>query len=319
VLSIWVPWMAPTGWSALGISVSLNLVLFILGDIIRGRRFWLRAVTTLLVVLIVALIGGGVLFVVEQSNTMLSDIETKEFLTTAGRVLAGAVAGLILVAFVALEWRKGLQQYVIAPHRNFDEGALKWVIVVTLGFLVLLYWIGPPDIIKLEFAGTPEAAFPFSQYPNAATVRHQLVVDYLFIIAYTVMMTSFCIAAAKLFWNAFKRWNRWHYLVRFGFFLAALQCIAGMCDAAENTGLLWFLSSHAAVGLTVSFYCATAKFVLVALGAFYATIGFVIGIFTNKRGRILLIACATVSVLTLVFSVMAFRFHPGLNVLLHPY
>ena len=357
VLSIWVPWMAPAGWSALGISVSLNLLLFVLGDIIRGRRFWSRALTTLLVVLIVALIAGGVLFAVEQLNAALKDYETKQFMTTAGRLLAGAVAGLILIAFVAREWHKGLQQYLVAPHRSFDEGGLKWVIVVTLGFLVLLYGIGPRDIVKLEFAGTPEAGSTFLQNTNAATVRLQLGVDYLFIIAYTVMMASFCIAAAKLFWNAFNRWEdrlrkekktveqiaatdgiantvshpqghlssvsrklaeAWPYLVAFGFFLAAMQCIAGLCDAAENTGLLWFLSTGTTVGLTVSFYCATVKFVLVSLGALYATVGFSTGIFTNKSGRILLIVCATLSVLVLIFAVLELRFHPGLNALLHP-
>jgi patatin-related protein len=318
VLSIWVPWMAPTGWSALGISVGLNLLLFVLGDIIRGRRFWLRALTILLVVVFAALIAGGVLFALEQLNAALTDNDKKQFMTTAGRLVAGAVAGLILIAFVAREWHKGLQQYLAAPHSSFDQRRLKWVIGVTLGLVVLLYRIGPPDIVKLEFAGTPEAASTFLQNTDAATVRLQLGVDYLFIIAYTVMMASFCIVAAKLFWNEFKRWEGWHYLVAFGFFLAAVQCIAGMCDAAENTGLLWFLSKGAAVGLTVSLYCATVKFVLVAVGALYATVGFIIGTCTNKGSRLLLIACAMLSTLALIFAVMALRFHPGLGALLHP-
>jgi hypothetical protein len=318
VLGIWVPWMAPAGWSALGVSVGLNLLLFVLGDIIRGRRFWLRALTILLVVVFAALIAGGVLFAVEQLNAALTGNDKKQFITTVGRLVAGAVAGLILIAFVAREWHNGLQQYLAAPHRSFHQRRLKWVIGVTLGLVVLLYWIGPPDIAKLEFAGTPEAASTFLQNTNTATVRFQLGVDYLFIIAYTVMMASFCIVAAKLFCNAIKRWDGWHHVVAFGFFLAAMQCIAGMCDAAENSGLLWFLSKDTAVGLTVSLYCATVKFVLVAVGALYATVGFLIGTFTNKGSRGLLIACAMLSAFALIFSAIVFRFHPGLGPLLHP-
>src|SRR5262249_51819039 len=144
------------------------------------------------------------LFAVEKLNAALTDNDKKQFMTTAGRLVAGAVAGLILIAFVAREWRKGLQQYLAEPHSSFDQRRLKWVIGVTLGLLVLLYWIGP-DIVKLEFAGNPKAASTFLQNTDAATVRLQLGVDYLFIIAYTVMMASFCIVAAKLFWNAFRR------------------------------------------------------------------------------------------------------------------
>jgi hypothetical protein len=132
---------------------------------------------------------------------------------------------------------------------------------------------------------------------------------------------------AKLFWKAITQRVRqalltfWHLIVGLGFFLAAAQCVAGLCDAAENMGLLWFLNKQAVVGLTISLWCATIKFALLAAGAAYAFGGFVTGMLIKPRNWRTLVffgICAAVSLFVLITALGAFRFHPGWWHLFHP-
>jgi hypothetical protein len=318
VLGIVLPVAAikQVGWAALGISVTLNLVLFLVGDFIAGRRGWLRALEGLLVFILTALIGFGVKFIADfvMQHWFYFESETERARAEiAAKVLAGIAAGAILLAFLVKEWSKGLRYFLAMPHASFNMRRLFWLTVATAAIWFWLLGMGPNNIIDLEFAGDPETAK--NLLGNVEKLRKNLFVDYLFIVAYTATFASYCVGAAKLFWQCITSWQEadkkkktpsgnqdtsrqqlgtspqspvrsglpfltpiWHALVTLGFFLAAAQCLAGLADAAENAGLLWFLADqNQQTGLTLATYCATAKFALIGVGAVYSFFGFVTG------------------------------------------
>ena len=352
------------GWAALGIAVAFNLLLFLVGDFIAGRRGWLRALGGLLVLILAALIGFGVKFITD--NWL--------HLVTANQILlAGTAAGALLIVFTIKEWIKGLKNFLAAPHASFNLRRLCWLSFATAAICFWLSRIGPNNIVDLEFAGDIQTAK--NLVSNVEKFRKNLFIDYLFIIAYTATLASYCVAAAKLFWQGVTQlerarrkkqidaerqraiapeaktraqiaepsiwarvtdWAEWnlpsltqvsYWLVIAGFSLAALQCLAGFANAAENAGLLWFLNDQSQqTGLTISLYCATLKFGLIGLGAVYSLLGFGVGVFERYERdpvdwkerlyrvgrRLLLVGFAAINAVVAVAAFYALWKHPVL-------
>ena len=352
------------GWAALGIAVAFNLLLFLLGDFISGRRGWLRALGGLLVLILAALIGFGV-------NSVAGKLG--RFVTVNHRLLAGVAAGVLLIVFTIKEWIKGLEVFLAAPHASFNLRRLFGLSFAAVLICVWLQRIGPNNIVDLEFAGDIQTAK--NLVGNTEKLRKNLFIDYLFIVAYTATLASYCVAAAKLFWQGITQlererrkkqidaerqraiapdakiraqtaepsmwarvtdWAEWnlpsltqvsHWLVIAGFSLAALQCLAGFADAAENAGLLWFLNDQRQqTGLTISLYCATLKFGLIGLGAVYSFLGFGLGVFERYERdpvdwkerlyrvgrRLLLLGFAAINAVVAVAAFYALWKHPVL-------
>jgi len=49
------------GWTAAGLTVALNFLVFVLGDWISGRTCWWRAVKTIAVIALILLVALGLL------------------------------------------------------------------------------------------------------------------------------------------------------------------------------------------------------------------------------------------------------------------
>ena len=287
------------GWASLGIAAAFNLVLFLFGDFIAGRRGWIRALGGLVVIVLAALIGLGVKFVADfvadQDNWPHFGISNQD---VVNRVVPGIVAGLIALVFIIKAWIKGLKNFLVAPHAGFSMRRLFWLSLATAVIALWLKHIGPAEIVNFELAGDSKNAQSFVD--QADNSRQQLIIDYFFIVAYVAMLASYCVASTKLSWQwltnleqkqrekevsksrSLARISR--FVVIAGFSLAGLQCLAGLLDAGENTGLLWYLNDPSRqTGLTISLYCASLKFALIGLGAFYAIPGFVIGAFQGYK------------------------------------
>jgi hypothetical protein len=303
------------GWQLLGATVSLNLVTWLLGNFIAGKRHWVRAVRRIAIAIVAALIGFGAYFVSTKSHTLLANHDQE----------IGAITGLaVLVLLGFAEWRRWLKNFLSAPTAIFSYSTLFLLTVATFAALGILLWIGPKEIVGLEFARTAPAATLFIARTTIPKLRFQLGTDFLFIVAYAAMLASYCVAGAKLFWQrrqntAFnleqerrakfaqsereKKTNladqkvlatKPSGLLRFfcalvivGFIVAGLQWIAAFADVTENVSLLFFLKNPrpdaAGSPLQIAYWAATLKFSLIFLGGAYAVVAFVFGAW-NKLG-----------------------------------
>jgi len=167
---------------------------------------------------------------------------------------------------------------------------------------------------KHEKASKPSAASPdTATSPDTAATPGTAASSDTAVTLGTVASPDIAAAPATI-----KRWKpsiplqilRWIALA--GFAIAGAQVLAGLADAAENAGLLWFLNdptkAAAATGLTIAFYCATLKFGLVGLGALYSTAGFLVGLWQNPE-RISLRVFAAISLFTFYFCAKALFEH----------
>jgi patatin-related protein len=286
------------GWQALGVTVALNIAVSGLGHYITSKMGWMRLFRILLGVILIALIVCGTLYL--NDNVL--------HLPIAGqRILIGVIGGSIALVIVYVEWWRWVKSFLAIPNPRINYARLALWTGATLFGAGVLAFLGPEKMAGFEFAGTTKSADAFmaAAHTDAFHLRRQLVVDYLFIVAYATMLASYCVAGAKLFWQGRvmlaeklvppakvpteteeKARARVSFLMRAlygfviaGFALACLQWIAAGCDAAENSALLWFLAHHdAESSLKIAWWAATVKFSLAIAGALYSLIAFVVGI-----------------------------------------
>jgi patatin-related protein len=291
------------GWQALGITVALNIAVSGLGHYITSRMGWMRLFRILLGVLLIGLIVCGALYL-NKKVLHLPDAGQK--------ILVGVIGGSIALVVAYVEWWRWVKSFLAIPNPRINYRALALWTGATLFGAGVLAFLGPERMAGFEFAGSTDCANAFiaAVQTDDFHLRRQLVVDYLFIIAYAAMLASYCVAGAKLCWQGrvmlaqslvsqtkvstedqekarakVSFWMRALYgLVVTGFALAGLQWIAALSDATENSALLWFLAHRdAESSLRISYWAATVKFSLAIAGALYSLIAFVFGIFWVLR------------------------------------
>src|SRR5262249_27250450 len=137
--------MRTVGWEMLGVTVALNLIVFLVGDFIAGSRRWLRASGTILVLVIAALLAVGAYAV--WTNVMDYSLAHPKILPQAvssvvtsvdPRLPAAVVASAILVLFVCKEWLKGLRTFLAAPHWSFNTRRLFGLTLLAAGVFAWL-------------------------------------------------------------------------------------------------------------------------------------------------------------------------------------
>jgi hypothetical protein len=292
------PQVKAFGWQALGITVALNIAVSGLGHYITSKMGWMRLFRALLGLILIALIVSGTLYLSDKLFH-LPDV--------GEQILAVLTGGSVALVIAYVEWWRWVKSFLAIPNPRIDFRVLALWTGATLFGAGVLAFLGPNGMAGFEFAGTTDRAKAFlaAAQTDAFHLRRQLVVDYLFIIAYAAMLASYCVAGAKLFWQGrvmlaeklvptgkvpteteekarakVSFWMRALYgLVVAGFAVAGLQWIAASCDATENSALLWFLAHHdAESSLKIAWWAATVKFSLVIAGALYSLIAFVFGI-----------------------------------------
>ena len=298
------------GWQLLGVTVSLNLVTWLLGNFIAGKRHWVRAVRRIAIAIVAALIGFGAYFVLDRSLKFFSAHDRASLIG----IITGFVV-LVLLGFV--EWQHWLKNFLSQPTTSFSYRRLVGLTVATLILLGLLALIGPINMAGVEFSRQSAVANSFKAAVGVDRLRIQLAVDFAFIVAYTTMLASYCVAGAKLFWQRHEnlayrfqqdrqaaraqartqsnpattdtkdpiakgswRLKLFYGLLVAGFALAGLQWLAAIADGSENVGLLLYLKDKPPPdfnGLELAYWSATVKFWLIAAGATYAAIAFLFG------------------------------------------
>lgn len=114
-------------------------------------------------------------------------------------------------------------------------------------------------IIDLEMARTLDRLQQLQTAWQWTDVQLNIILDFGFILAYTWFFTTSAISIKKR-----RDWTR------IGSVFIALAYIAGLLDVVENSLMyLVFSNSIGAASLNLIFYCATAKFILIAVLIFY--------------------------------------------------
>ena len=133
----------------------------------------------------------------------------------------------------------------------------------------------PWGIVSFEFAGDLQnAQRMLASWDVDARVHAALSlgIDYLFLIAYALVISLACAGIANTLQRRFKA------AAVVGFLLAWAQFLAALLDAVENTALIHLLlGSNQNLYPLVAWVCAGIKFSLVGLGLAYLPAGFVLG------------------------------------------
>ena len=286
------------GWKFLGGTIALHLVTSLLGDFMAGSGRLLLAARVVLIGAVVAVLGCGVYFIADQLKTTP---EVRKLWIAVG------VAALVLIVRGGWDWRRALQRFRADPHASFSSKNLVRLTLATIALGVLLNFIGPPGIVHLEFAHDASAVSVAGVDAVRPRLYLHLGLDLLFLCFYTLMLASYCVAGAKIFWHRLESLEQntkgstseqdsetkprtgrallLDWLVTIGFIMAGLQCLAGVADLTENIGLFIFVRAHDVAGLQLAYYCAFLKFFLIALGGLYSAIALAIGIFPPAQIR----------------------------------
>lgn len=140
----------------------------------------------------------------------------------------------------------------------------------SLVLIVILRWQGkelimpltPSGILALEFANTPEKLTSILAIWNKETVQNNILIDFLFVIAYTWF---FMLAVAK----SITQWSN-RFMQQFGATGIRMAFLAGILDIIENILMLQSIHGHYSVSsLQLTWYCAAIKFGIVILLLLY--------------------------------------------------
>ena len=136
----------------------------------------------------------------------------------------------------------------------------------SLIMIIILRWQGkelitaltPSGILALEFANTPEKLSSIVSVWNQDTVRNNILIDFLFIIAYTWF---FILGVAK----SISQWTS-RFMQQLGVIGIRMAFLAGILDIIENILMLQSINGHYSVSsLQLTMYCAAIKFGIVIL------------------------------------------------------
>jgi hypothetical protein len=134
---------------------------------------------------------------------------------------------------------------------------------------------GGTGIVAFELAGTEERAEEILDdwgEDGRDAARVSLVVDYAFLVAYSLFLAVACtVASERLARRGLAR------VARAGAPLAWAQFAAGACDAIEDAALLRVLEGHTDVYPAIALAAAIPKFALTGLGVIYGVAGLILG------------------------------------------
>ena len=142
----------------------------------------------------------------------------------------------------------------------------------------------PRGIVSFQLAGTVDRARAIVgswDDPARSSAKRGLWLDYLYLLSYASALVLGCIWAARQL-AAVSPWLEWA-----GGMLAWLMVLAAVFDSLENLALLIQLyRTPRAFWSALSFFCASAKFLLAMLGLFYVFAGIAAWVGPDPLGRL---------------------------------
>ncbi|MBL0884511.1 MAG: hypothetical protein IBJ16_14410 [Chitinophagaceae bacterium] len=122
----------------------------------------------------------------------------------------------------------------------------------------LITALTPNGILALEFANTPEKLATVLSIWNKQAVQNNILLDFLFVIAYTAFFI-FGVANSAVQWT-----NR--FMQQLGATGIRMAFLAGILDVVENILMLQSINGYYSLwSLQLTWYCAAIKFGIVIL------------------------------------------------------
>lgn len=137
----------------------------------------------------------------------------------------------------------------------------------TMGWMLLMRPVTPPDIVKFEFIRTVGAASGMLAAWGEAgieKVRLSLYLDFVFLILYCQTISLGCRLVASFNAGVFAN---------AGLLFSRLIWIAGACDLVENIALLLTLQKVNGTLLELAFWMAGIKFAWVGITILFVMVG----------------------------------------------
>jgi len=152
---------------------------------------------------------------------------------------------------------------------------LFWIIAsITIGWLLLMRPFTPTNIVQFELAKTIPAARQIIDdwgVNGISNARLSIYLDFVFAFLY-----AWAISLGSKVATAFSSNKN---LINAGDFFSRVIWFAGSCDIVENVAMLFTLSSMNELTISMAYYFAIIKFVIVLTALLLIVIAFGLGFF----------------------------------------
>lgn len=155
------------------------------------------------------------------------------------------------------------------------QAKLFWLVtLVTMGWIMLMRPFTPANIVQFELAKTVESAQQIINgwgEEGVAKARLSIYLDFVFIFLYAWAIALGCKVSTAFSDN--------EKLIKAGAFFSTVIWFAGSCDLIENLAMLFTLSGMNELTVTMAFYFAIFKFMIVVLALLLIFISMGVGLF----------------------------------------
>jgi hypothetical protein len=155
------------------------------------------------------------------------------------------------------------------------QAKLFWIAtLVTVGWIILMRPFSPSNIIQFEVAKTVASAQQIIDDwggEGVTKARISIYLDFVFVFLYAWAIGLGCKVSTAFSAN--------EKLVMAGTFFSRVIWFAGSCDIIENLAMLFTLADNNDLTVSMAFYFACIKFIIVVLALLLIFISFGVGVF----------------------------------------
>lgn len=164
--------------------------------------------------------------------------------------------------------------WLIAYLSKVKRQTLFWLVTAaTIGWMLIMRPVTPPNIIEFEFARTPEKVVKiFIDWGGGGVekAKMSILLDFVFLVLYSWAISLGCKVVAGFSQTAI--------ISKIGLQLSWIIWIAGACDIIENVSLLLVMRNLNAILLEIAFWTAGIKFTIVIIVLLFIATAFGMGL-----------------------------------------
>jgi hypothetical protein len=155
------------------------------------------------------------------------------------------------------------------------DSRLFWLAVIaTIMWMLLMRPFTPENIIQFELAKTVDTAGKIISLWGEAGIKKAttgIYLDFVFLILYSWSIGTGCTLAAKF--------SGIELFIRPALFFSRAAWFAGCCDLIENLSMLFTLSHLNEFSVSMAYYFAIVKFLIVVISLIFILLAAAVGLF----------------------------------------